>query len=156
MGYWLGNYLLRYKSNAYRYFVEFLRFLSDIMRSKVFRYTVLPAIDGNILSLSSSGILSTANPSIVVFTGLSCIAGVGAWTATIEEYGMNPNRSISKLLATALITTVTVCFVGSIVNLSFNLTILRYFSSAVVFMIALEIIGIRISESTHRFQLLSS
>ncbi|MBO8183484.1 MAG: hypothetical protein H0Z28_11965 [Archaeoglobus sp.] len=55
------------------------QFVRDLLSSNLLRMTTLACLDGNILSLAMSG--SLASLPIMVVTGLTCIAGVGAWSS---------------------------------------------------------------------------
>lgn len=131
------------------------RLLKDLMRSKLLQMTTLACLDGNILSLAMSG--SLAYLPIAIVTGLTCIAGIGAWTAVIEEYGGNLDEYRKRrLIATALISVGLVmltCFVGSTVSITLNMDVLKYFSAVAVFVIGLEIYGIRLPETLPKVQI---
>jgi hypothetical protein len=110
--------------------------------------TTLACLDGNILSLAMSG--SLASFPIMVVTGLTCIAGVGAWTSAINEYGGNKSEYKKKLLITTALISISLVtitsFIGSMINVALNMEILRYFSALAVFVIGLEVAGVNLPE----------
>jgi len=117
------------------------RALKEVVSSKLLLMTTLACFDGNILSLSASGAIS--DPSVIIVTALTCIAGVGAWTAAIEEYVIRrKNRKYFVLTALISISLVSItCYIGAIIGLTFN-GVMKYFSSLAVLTIALQILGL--------------
>lgn len=109
--------------------------------------TGLASVDGTVVLLAANGAFSTV-PSAVA-TGLTVIAGVGAWIAARTSYGGRTRRAhdwvtLGTIAAGTSATTVLAAWLGTVVAQSWSLDILSVAAGLIVMLLAAEMLGITI------------
>jgi hypothetical protein len=121
-------------------------FITKLLGSQLLLLTILNAFDGNALAMGTTGAIR--DPAIAFVYGLTCIAGVGAFTVAVTEFG-NGDFQKNRMMFAALtgITTaavVSAVALGGIIGKTFQAMFIPLFGGAAVFTIGLMIMGVKI------------